>query len=501
MMDLQEKLSALDTFQRKMAAYDHAIGLLYLDGATQAPSGSAQNRGESMAILGEARYQLSTCEETAQLLDALWDEKEALDEAHRRMVYLLRKSLEELRKIPMDEYIAFSRLTNEAEAVWHKAKAENDYASFAPYIDKIVAAYKQFAGYVKPGMHPYDYCLDKFEEGLTRETCEAFFASLKEHLVPLFRKVCASKNKPDLSFLSVYAPIEKQRSLSNHLMEVLGIDRNFCAISETEHPFTTGFTKYDCRITTHYYENNFISSLFSVVHEGGHGMYEMGIRDDFAYTCLGGGVSMAVHESQSRFFENIIGRSRAFIGLITPKLRELFPELQSITDEQFYAAFNESHPSLIRTEADELSYCQHIMVRYELEKALFDGTITAADLPREWARLYKEYLGIDVPDDRQGVLQDTHWSGGLIGYFPSYAIGSAYGAQLLHKMQESIDVFGSLEKGNITQIKQWLEENIWQYGALYTPKALMEKAFGGPFDPSHYVQYLTEKYTALYKLD
>ena len=302
------------------------------------------------------------------------------------------------------------------------------------------------------------------------------------------------------ALLKFHAPIEKQRMLSDYLMDVLGVDREHCAIAETEHPFTTGFTKYDCRITTHYYEDSMASSMYSVIHEAGHGMYDMGVKDEFAYTCLGGGVSMAVHESQSRFFENIIGRSRAFVKLIAPKLRELFPELKDASDEALYRAFNESHPSLVRVEADELTYCQHIMVRYELEKALFSGKITAADLPAEWNRLYKEYLGVDVPDDKHGVLQDVHWSGGMFGYFPSYALGSAYGAQLLKKMLETCDIYAEVEKGNLAPVHNWLRENIWQHGSLHTPAVLMENAFGGKFDAKHYVEYLTEKFTDIYSL-
>lgn len=499
-MNLQESLTALDALQRKMATYNHAIGLIYYDGVTAAPSGTAQNRGESMAVLSEVSYELSTGKDTEALLDALWAQKDALDEPHLRMVYLLRKSLVELRKIPMDEYTAYQRLVNESEDVWHRAKNENDYASFAPYIDQLVAANKHMAAYVSPEKDPYEYLLNNYEEGLTRETCDAFFATLRENLVPLVQKVCASENKPDTSLLQFHAPIEKQRVLSDYLMDVLGMDRAHCTIAETEHPFTTGFTKYDCRITTHYYEDNMASSMYSVIHEGGHGIYDMGVKDEFAYTCLENGASMAVHESQSRFFENIIGRSRAFVHLIAPKLRELFPELQSIDDETLYRALNESHPSLIRTEADELTYCFHIMVRYELEKALFDGKITSADLPGEWNRLYKEYLGIDVPSDREGVLQDSHWAGGMFGYFPSYALGSAYGAQLLNQMNANSDLFAEIEKGNLEPVREWLREHIWQYGSLYTPTVLMEKAFGAPFDASYYVRYLTDKFTEIYSL-
>ncbi len=499
-MNLQQSLCALDALQRKMAAYEHAIGLIYYDGSTAAPSGSAANRGESLAILSEASYELSTGKKTEELLDSLWAQRDELDEAHRRMVFLLRKSLTELRKIPVEEYVAYQRLTNEAEDVWQRAKNQNDYASFAPYIDRLVAANKRFAAYVKPDMDAYEYCLDSYEEGLDRKTCDEFFAALREHLTELIQKVCASENKPDVSLLRFHAPVEKQRVLSEYLMDVLGVDRAHCVLGETEHPFTTGFTKYDCRITTHYYENNPASSMYSVIHEAGHGMYDMGVKDEFAYTCLGGGVSMAVHESQSRFFENIIGRSRAFVKLIAPKLRELFPELQNADDEALYRTLNESHPSLIRTEADELTYCQHIMIRYELEKALFDEKITAAGLPAEWNRLYKEYLGVDVPDNKNGVLQDTHWSGGMFGYFPSYALGSAYGAQLLKKMEESIDVYGEVERGNLTPVRQWLGEHIWQHGSMHTPGVLMENAFGGKFDASFYIEYLKEKFTDIYSL-
>ena len=499
-MNLQESLAALDRYQRKTIAYRHALDMIYYDGVTVAPEGSAANRGESMSILSEELYALTTSPQIKDLLDSLWEQRGALDEAHFRMVFLLRKSQAEMEKIPVDEYVAYQKLVNESEAVWHRAKQENDFASLVPYLDRIVHAQRRFAGYVKPGMDPYDYCLDNYEEGLRRDACDAFFTMLRAELVPQIHKVCASSHKPDTSLLHIHAPIEKQRILSDALMNVLGMDLRHCALGETEHPFTTGFTKYDARITTHYYEDNFSSSMFSVVHECGHALYDMGVRDEFAYTCLGSGVSMAVHESQSRFFENIIGRSRAFISHMAPKLRELFPELAHASNEALYGAFNESHPSFIRTEADELTYCLHIMVRYELEKALFDGRISAADLPREWNRLYREYLEIDVPDDRQGVLQDSHWFGGLFGYFPSYALGSAYGAQLLKKMEETTDVFGQVALGNLAPVRDWLQEHIWQYGQLYAPKVLMEQAFGGPFDPSLYVDYLTRKYTDLYAL-
>ena len=242
------------------------------------------------------------------------------------------------------------------------------------------------------------------------------------------------------------------------------------------------------------------SSLYSVVHEGGHALYELHVGRELSRTCLGGGVSMAIHESQSRFYENIIGRSRAFCGVIYPWLREHFaPRLDDVSQDAFYRMINKAQPSLIRTEADELTYCLHIMVRYELEKRMFAGELTAHDLPAEWNRLYKAYLGVDVPNDREGVLQDSHWAGGSIGYFPSYAIGSAYGAQYLLEMQKDFDVFEAVRSGRLTKINGWLEDKIWKYGCMKDPTPLFESVCG-PFDPTCYTAYLRDKFTEVYGL-
>ena len=361
----------------------------------------------------------------------------------------------------------------------------------------MVRTLTKFAGYVRPEMNVYDYLLDKYEPKLTMADVDKFFGALRESLIPIIRRVTAAE-PADETALTVDFPIEKQRALSDELMRLLCLDRRQVGIGETEHPFTTSFTRNDVRITTHYHEKLFSSSMFSVIHEGGHALYEANTDPDFAYTSLGTGVSMAVHESQSRFYENMLGRSRAFVKRIAPTLRALNPALQAFDDETLYRAFNAAKPSLIRTEADELTYCLHIMVRYELEKRLFAGEITAKDLPGEWNRLYEEYLGVQVPSDREGVLQDSHWSGGSFGYFPSYALGSAYAAQLWAKMKEEFDPEEEIAKGDLTKINEWLRSRIWTYGCLYEPRALMEKAFGAPFDAKYYVEYLKNKYEALY---
>jgi carboxypeptidase Taq len=279
----------------------------------------------------------------------------------------------------------------------------------------------------------------------------------------------------------------------------MAMDLDHIGLATTEHPFTTSFGSHnDVRITTHYYEENVSYSMYSVIHEGGHALYDSGSADEFAYTALDGGISMGIHESQSRFYENLLGRSRAFCNCVLPVMKALFPQMGATTEEEFFKAINVVEPSLIRTEADEVTYCLHVMIRYEIEKRVMAGELAVHDIPAEWNRLYKEYLGIDVPDDKRGCLQDSHWSGGSIGYFPSYALGSAYGAQFLRKMKEDIDVDALMEKGDFAPINAWLRERIWQYGCLYEPAELLERVLGEPFDPQVYLDYLEEKCKAVY---
>ncbi|MBQ7455155.1 MAG: carboxypeptidase M32 [Clostridia bacterium] len=499
-MELQEMLERLDALQRRMQAYNHAIGLVDYDGATAAPSGAAANRAETLAILSEEAYKLSTGEETVALLDGLRARKDELDPTHRRIVEEMIRDIDDMRKVPMEEYVAYQRLVSESDAVWHQAKEKSDYAMFMPYLERMIEANKRLMSYMRPGVPTYDALLDRFERGLTRARCDEFFSLVRKELVPFIHRVTAAP-QVDASPLHGYFPIEQQRRLSDYLMDVIGLDRAHIAIAETEHPFTTAFTKYDVRITTHYFERDFSSSMFSVIHEGGHALYDQHPADELAYTVLGGGVSMGIHESQSRFYENIIARSRPFVSLIAPKLRALFPALAEVSDEALYLAFNRAEPSLIRTEADELTYCLHILIRYELEQRLFDGELTVQELPAAWNQLYRDYLGVEVPSDREGVLQDTHWADGLFGYFPSYALGSAYGAHMLHVMRETVDVEGAIAKGDLSPIARWLEERIWRFGGLKDPGVLLEEALGEPFDPMHYVRYLKKKYSEIYGLE
>jgi len=497
---LQQAVSDLRKLQQTQAAYNHAMGVLYLDATTAAPADTWEGRGKTMEVLSQVIYDLLANPENGELLSYLEAHREELDPLTWREAEVIRKNYDQIHRIPPEEYVAYSVLLNEAQNVWHKAKNDDDFEAFAPYLEKIVEFNKKFAAYYHPEMAVYDALLNEYEEGLNMQTLDAFFAQLRETIVPLIAKIRQAEPIDD-AFLYRHYPIERQRVFSDYLMEVMGIDRSHCGIAETEHPYTTNFNNRDVRITTHYYENNLVSSMFSVIHEGGHALYELGAEDRYNYTALSGGVSMGIHESQSRFYENIIGRSEAFIHAIFPKVKVLFPEqLEGVDETMFYRAVNKAQPSLIRTEADELTYALHIMVRYEIEKQLMAGTLAVREVPARWKELYREYLGVEVPNDREGCLQDSHWSGGSIGYFPSYALGSAYGPQMLRKMEEDLgNIWQDVAKGDLSKVTHWLRDHIHRHASFYKPGQLFESVCG-KFDARYYTDYLTEKYTRLYNL-
>jgi len=498
-MTVKEALLKIENFENTNSALNHAAGILYYDGDTVAPEGSVEIRSLTLGEISRMSYELITAPDFIEALETLNANKDELSEIDKRNVSELYREYDNTRKIPMQEMVDFNIHLSESSAVWHKAKENNDFASFEPYLQKTFDTLKKFASYTNPDKDPYDVCLDKYERGLTQEKCDKFFSALRSKLVPLITRVCEAKQIDD-SLLKKNYPKAQQEKFTDYLVDVMDIDRNHFAIGETEHPFTISFTGKDVRITTHYYEDNLASSLYSVVHECGHALYDMNSMPELFRTSLEGGVSMAIHESQSRFYENIIGRSRAFCELILPFLKNEFPEqLNGVDSDSFYRMINRSEPSLIRTEADELTYALHVMVRYELEKKMMSGEITAKELPNEWNRLYKEYLGVDVPDDTHGVLQDSHWSDGSVGYFPSYALGSAYGAQLIKEMKKDIDVDAVIKSGKLTLINDWLREKIWKFGCLYNPDELFEKVCG-EFDPNCFVDYLENKFSEVYSI-
>ena len=500
-MQDKSNLTALRALEKQYYAYTYALAVIEYDQSTVAPAESSDGRAAAAGALSEAQFNLLINPATDALINAAGREAdEAQDEQAQAEVRELRLRYNQICRIPPAEYAAFASLTQQAVPVWAKAKRSNDFASFAPYLEKIVAARRAQAAYIDPGRDPYEVWLDQYERGLTIDKCDRFFDELRGTIVPLLAEIRRRGKPVRTDFLDADWPIEAQRSLSQKIMELWTIDPDHCVLGETEHPFTSGFWHGDVRITTHYMPRDMASNLYSVAHEGGHALYELHVDPALDYTILAGGSTMGLHESQSRLFENYIGRSRAFIACIWPTLLSLFPgQLAGVSEEEFYRAVNRAEPGLIRTEADELTYSLHIMVRYELEKALLQGTLAVKDLPAAWNEKYKQYLGVSVPDDTHGVLQDIHWTSDL-GYFPSYALGSAYAAQAMDDIKKTLDVDALTRGGDMKPLVRELTNRLWQYGCKKEPAWLVKNLCGGEFDPQYFTRYLQEKYIALYAL-
>ena len=499
-MTKEQATAKIRTLAENSHALGHAMGILNVDGETVAPKESWRGRGRTLGVLSGMYYGLMSDPEAIEAVQTVLGDRESYEPLLVRECEVLMEEMEDLVKIPRDEYVAYETLLSDASNVWHSAKVNSDYAAFAPYLEKVVEARRRFAAYLDPDRPAYDVLLDKYEKGTTMAELDTFFAQLREKLTPVILAV-AEKPQPDHPFLHAVYPVAEQRLFSDRVMALIGLDRDRCVLGEVEHPFTSGMNRWDVRITTHYHEDAVLSSMYSVIHEGGHAIYEMGSGDELQFTCLAGGATMGIHESQSRFYENLIGRSRPFCEALLPLLRECFPEqTKGLDAETLYRAVNIARPSLIRTEADELTYGMHVMIRYEMEKRMIAGEVKIPELPALWNEMYRKYLGVEVPDDRRGILQDSHWSTGLMGYFPSYALGSAYGAQMLHRMEGDIDVWGPVARGDLSGVTAWLHERIHRYGHSIEPKQILQNAFGAPFDAAWYTDYLTKKFTELYAL-
>lgn len=496
---LEDSVKQYKEYLAKKKAFNHACGVLEYDMETVMPKGGADELAKTMGVLSEEMYKMETADSLKALVNELYEQRDKLDLITRREIEEHKDSIARIDCIPMKEYVDYQMLLSKSNTVWQQAKQSNDYNLFKPYLKQIIDANRKFSLYYAPDKDPYDTLLDEYEKGLNQNILDDYFSKIAKAFKPLVEKTSKARDSIDDSFVYKHYPTEIQRKLSDEVMALMGIDRNYCNIGEVEHPFTTNFSKHDVRITTHYYEDNLVSSFYSVIHEGGHALYELHTSDDLIGSPLATGASMGIHESQSRLFENIIGRSKSFVNAVFPTIKRLFPDqMKGVDAEDFYRAVNKSIPSLVRTDADELTYSFHILIRYELEKRLINGSLSVDDLPAEWNRMYKEYLGIDVPNDTQGVLQDVHWAGGMIGYFPSYAIGSAYGAQMMANMKKDIDVDSCIEKGDFNPILNWLTDKIWQYGLVKTPAELVENACNSAFSPQYYIDYISEKINNIY---
>jgi carboxypeptidase Taq len=393
-----------------------------------------------------------------------------------------------------------------AVGAWKKAKAANDFAQFSPFLAKNIELKKQAAEILmkaKGSKNHYDALLDMFEPGMTAERINEVFTGMREGLIKILKRVDASPNKPDESFLSRKVAVEAQRKISLMAMEFIGYETSgpnaWGRLDETEHPFSNGYYT-DVRITTHYHEENFKSSLFSVLHEGGHALYEGDMPAQWMYQPIGSAASYGIHESQSRFVENMVGRSPEFLAYMLPRIRRVTGKtLAGVSLNDFIRAVNVAEPSKIRIEADEVTYGLHIIVRFELERDIFADKLTVKELPQAWNEKYSKYLGIAIGNDSEGVLQDTHWAGGSFGYFPSYALGNIYGGMFLRKLNQDVPSWRkSIKKGDFKPVRQWLVDNIHSKGNLYDPADLVKEVTGESIRVGPFIGYLNRKFGALY---
>ena len=494
-----EKLQKYKDWIFRTSAYRMALNIISIDKMTVAPAGGSAYRDARTAFLAGELFTIETDPEIFSILAEMKDDED-LDGDTKRAAYLYWKGTRDTMCIPKEEFVAAAELMDASYDAWLKAKKEDDYSIFEPYLKKVIEVRRKFYSYRNSDMDLYDQMLDDYEPGMNREKYDAFFAALKERLIPLIQKVTAAKRIEDSFLYQNYDPA-LQKQFTDHLLAYLHFDPEWGYQNETEHPFTSWTCENDCRTTTKYVENNIASAMLSTIHEVGHATYEHDIDDAYDGMILSEGVSSGMHESQSRLFENYLGRTEAFWSTLYPKLQETFPEqLKDVSLKEFIDAVNVSVPSLVRTEADELTYPLHIMVRYEIEKGLFDGTISVEGLDQTWNAKYREYLGVEADKASEGILQDVHWSDGSFGYFPTYALGSAFSAQFMHAMRRDIDVESVLKEGRFDVCVNWLKEHVHRYGCRYDADEVLRRATGESFNVNYYLDYLEEKYTKLYHL-
>jgi carboxypeptidase Taq len=508
-------MTAMTDFQERMGAINdvlNAVSILQWDQRTMMPTGGVATRGKQIATLVGVARDMLLGDDTRRLVDAAAREVEgeAEDSPARRAVLQTREAIAFHSRIPAALQKRRAELKSVANAVWIKARAESDFASFAPYLKEVVSLSRSYAQAIGYADHPYDALMSIYEPGETVASLKSLFATLRAGILPL---LAAARGAPEprADFLERDFPKERQSAFALALAQKVGFDTARGRLDETVHPFEISFTRNDVRITTRYYRNFLNPSVFGALHEAGHGIYEQGVDPAYTRTPLAtdlvgyyavGGVSFGAHESQSRLYENHIGRSRAFWRLHMDELRAAFPgTFDDVGAEEFYRAVNRVRPGFIRVEADELTYDLHIMLRVEIESALMDGSLQVDDLPAAWNAAIARDLGLVVPDDRRGLLQDIHWSTCQIGTFCNYTIGNVMAAQLMDTIRRTRpDIPAALETGDYAPLKTHLAETIHRHGRRYTRDELLLRATGRTLDPAPYVAYLRAKVADVYGL-
>ena len=495
-----DRLAAL---RGRLAVASHlsqASALLSWDQSTHMPPGGAEARGRQMATLARLGHQHATDPALVELVGAL--EGDGLEGDELALVRETRRMLDRALKMPPDLVAAMTRQRVRGRQVWERARREDDFAAFAPELRAMIGLTREQAAALGDGAPAYDVLHDLYERGSTAARVESVFGPLRDQIVDLARAIRESNVRPDTSVLRRDFPEAAQEAFAVETVRAMGYDFERGRIDRTAHPFATTIGPGDVRITTRYQRNYLPSALFGTIHEAGHGMYNQNLPAEHADTPLGASVSLAIHESQSRLWENLIGRSGAFWEGAYPRLQASFPgTLDDVPLDAFVAAVNDVRPSLIRVEADEVTYHLHVMLRFELERALVEGSLDVDDLPGAWAEKSRELLGIEPSDDRDGCLQDVHWSWGMFGYFPTYSLGTLASVQLWEAMARDLgDLDALVRVGRFAPILEWLVEHVHRHGSRFAPEELLERATGGPLSAEPYLRYVRAKYGALYRL-
>ena len=477
-----------------------AGAVLDWDQQTYMPQGGSEARANQRATLAKLAHAMLTDDATAKLLAQSESDNDAT-ETTTAFLRVARREFSHATKLPPELVEETSRVTSIAQEVWATSRADNDYASFAPHLEKIVELSRRTAQALGYQEKLYDALLDQYEEGMTCAQLDPIFEQLKAVSIPLIEKI-AAKPLIDDAILRRDFDGQTQKKFAERVLESCGFDFARGRQDLSVHPFCTNFSRDDVRITTRLNTRDLQSALFGSLHEMGHALYEQGIDPNLDGNVLGGGVSLGVHESQSRLWENMVGRSREFWRCWFPALRETFPaQLNDVSEDEFYRAINKVAPSCIRVEADEVTYNLHIVLRYEMEVDLLEGRLSVADAPAAWNEKMKSYLGVTPPDDAHGILQDVHWSIGAMGYFPTYSLGNILSAQLWNRVLDARpETENDISNGDFSVLLSWLRDNIHRFGKTYTPKELIRRATGNALDVAPYAQYLNKKFGALYGL-
>ncbi len=503
-METRKKLEELYSILERLERFRNVIAVLSFDSSTICPEMGREYQDESATMINMLSYELEKGDEFTGLVKDLYAKRDELDEYNIRLIETLYEDVKNNEKLDPELFEKACKLFDKSYRVWLKAKQNSSYEEFEPTLKECVEMQKKLVSvreFKKDNC--YDTLLSDFEKDFTQKDYDEYFNLLKEELIPLIQKVKNSKKKIRTDFLSRSFPIQKQEEFSQYLMDVLGFDKKKGVLSTTEHPFTNSLSRYDTRITTHYYENQFISNMYSVIHETGHAIFGQNEPDEIYNAHLQDHMSMGMHESVSRFYENRIGRSKEFIHLIYPKLLELFKEqLSDVSEEELYLAVNAvdlNNP--IRTEADELTYSMHIIIRYELEKEFINNDkFDFKTLNKKWNELYEKYLGIKVKNDKEGVLQDVHWTNSY-GYFATYAIGNAYNSMYIKEMEKELDIKKCIANNEISKINEWMKEHVFKKASLLKPKEWIKDITSRSLDGHDFVDYLKAKYKEIYDLD